>query len=155
MLFSPGVQCGLGDQSKSEHVFGHGLDSTSLKSFMQASTTVEDQELRLSGLAVFSKLANACQPIVDVSKSKIQVNKIALISLASKTACSLQELAVNTQNAGYSMLMCFHCDLPTGAGDTEDKLLIPVAYIGQRYFGCQWITVTSDERWVSTREYEG
>ena len=65
MLFSPGVQYDIIDQSeKSEHSSeqaGKGLlKSTSLKSFMQVSTTVEDHELHLSGLAVFSKLANAC-----------------------------------------------------------------------------------------------
>ncbi|KAJ7386997.1 hypothetical protein OS493_003960 [Desmophyllum pertusum] len=144
MLFSPGVQCDLFDQSKSEQSDFYGLKSPSLKSFVQASTTVQDQELHLSGLAVFSKLANACQPIVDVSKSKIQVDKIALVRLANETVCSLHDLAVNAQNAGYSMLMCFYChDLPTGAGDTGDKLLIPVAYIGS--WDCQSTNTSHEE----------
>ncbi|KAJ7386975.1 hypothetical protein OS493_003937 [Desmophyllum pertusum] len=40
-------------------------------------------------------------------------------------------------------------DLPTGGNgtQTEDKLLIPVAYIS---YSCQWIT--SDERWVSIND---
>ncbi|KAJ7386976.1 hypothetical protein OS493_003938 [Desmophyllum pertusum] len=100
------------------------------KKCIQASTTVQDQELRLSGLAVFSKLANACQPLVDVSKSNVQVNKIALISLAKETACSLQELALNAQNAGYSVVIYCGNDYRGTHAQTEDKLLIPVAYMG-------------------------
>jgi len=35
------------------------MKTPSLESFIRASTAMEDQELRLSGPAVFSKLANA------------------------------------------------------------------------------------------------
>lgn len=71
----------------------------SLESFIRASQAVEGNELRLNGLAVFSKLANACQPLADVSKAKIQVNKIALISLAnSEAVCSSQDLLHRTQD---------------------------------------------------------
>jgi len=68
------------------------LESPSLESFIRASTAVKGQELRLSGLAVPSKLvSNASQPLADVSKAKIQVNKIALISLANETVLTCTE----------------------------------------------------------------
>ena len=79
---------------------------------------------------IFSKLANARQPPADVSKAKIQVNKIALISLANETVCPLQDLVVHAQNAGYSVVViffdglypdCFHHETKL-----QDKLLIPV-----------------------------
>ena len=71
---------------------------------------MKDQELRLSGLVVVSKLTNACQPLADVSKAKIQVNKIALIRLANWTeaVCSLEELVEHAQNAGYSLMIFLH-----------------------------------------------
>ena len=98
---------------------------------------MEDQELRLSGLAIFSKLANVRQPPADVSKAKIQVNKIALISLANETVCPLQDLVVHAQNAGYSVVViffdggyqdCFHHETKL-----QDKLLIPVLYVDNRF----------------------
>jgi len=90
---------------------------------------MEDQELRLSGLAVFSKLANACQPLADVSKAKIQVNKMALIRLANETVCPLQGLVEHAQNAGYSVLIYFNRDfiaLDLSETQLQDKLLIPI-----------------------------
>jgi len=101
----------------------------SLESFIRASTAMEDQELRLSGLAVFSKLANACQPLADVSKAKIQVNKMALIRLANETVCPLQGLVEHAQNAGYSVLIYFNRDfiaLDLSEMQLQDKLLIPI-----------------------------
>ena len=67
--------------------FANGDDyRPSLESFLQASKTDADQDLRLSGLAVVSRLANARQPLVDVSKSRIHVDKIALVTLKDDTA---------------------------------------------------------------------
>ena len=80
----------------------------SLESFLQASKTDADQDPRLSGLAVVSKLANARQPLVGVSKSRIHVDKIALVTLKDDTATfSCGDLALNAQNAGYSVVTYF------------------------------------------------
>jgi len=92
---------------------------------------MKDQELRLSGLAVFSKLANACQPLADVSKAKIQVHKIALISLANETACPLQGLVGHAQNRGYSVVIFFGVisifrDIFHIEAQPQEKLLIPI-----------------------------
>jgi len=112
------------------------LNTPSLEAYIRASPGVEGQELRLSGLAVYSKLANACQPLVDISKSKFQGNKIAVISLDEflSPVCTLQDLAINAQNAGYSVLIFYghsanwsSYDRGTQT-DTKDKLLIPVLY---------------------------
>ena len=80
-----------------------------LKSFMKASVTDEGSELRFSGLAVTSTLKNACQPLTDVSKAKIPANKIALVilQLEDETACPMQDLALEAQRAGYSVLIYF------------------------------------------------
>ena len=82
----PGVVCDLytpwfANGSRYDH-------RPSLESFLQASKTDADQDSRLSGLAVVSRLANACQPLVDVSKSRIHVDKIALVTLKDVTAFS-------------------------------------------------------------------
>ena len=117
------VQCNLSDA---------GVKSPLLESFIQASATDEVQELHLRGLAVTSNLKDACQPLNDVSKAKIQVNKIALVTLESETvSCPLQDLAVHAQNAGYSGLIYFKkANQRITVGSTqvtsEDKLLIPV-----------------------------
>ena len=42
----------------------------SLESFVRASTTEENRDLTFSGLAIVSKLANACQSLVDVGKAR-------------------------------------------------------------------------------------
>ena len=78
-----------------------------LKSFMKASVTDEGSELRFSGLAVTSTLKNACQPLTDVSKAKIPANKIALVILLleDETACPMQDLALEAQRAGYSVVI--------------------------------------------------
>ena len=57
---NPGCQCLFSDISG----YPLKMKTPSLESFIQASTAMEDQELCLSGLAVF---ANACQPLADVS----------------------------------------------------------------------------------------
>ena len=114
------VQCNLSDA-------GLLVKSPSLESFILASVTDEDH--KLNGLAVFSNLTNACQPLDDVSNAKIQVHKIALVTLANEAACPLQDLAVNTQNAGYSVLIYF-TDLifPATYMPTKEKILIPVIH---------------------------
>ena len=112
---------------------GGKLNTPSLEAYIRASPGVEGQELRLSGLAVYSKLANACQPLVDISKSKFQGIKIAVISLDefASPICTLQDLAINSQNAGYSVLIFYcrpvHCfSEDTGTQTDTNKLLIPV-----------------------------
>ena len=109
------------------------MKTPSLESFIRASTAMEDQELRLSGLAEFSNLANACQPLTDVNKAIIQVNKIALIRLANETACPLQGLVEHAQNAGYSVVIFFDLIFPNlseNGTQLQDKLMIPVLIIG-------------------------
>ena len=111
------VQCHLSDAVSS-------VKSPSLESFILASVTDEDH--KLNGLAVYSHLTNACQPLDDVSMAKIQVHKIALVTLANDAACPLQDLAVNAQNAGYSVLIYFADDIHPSYAPTEKKILIPV-----------------------------
>ena len=92
----------------------------------------------MSGLAVLSRLANASQPLVDVSKSRIHVDKIALVTLKDDTAFSCGDLALNAQNAGYSVVTYFgggHCE---SDGDvtkphTQEEILIPIVFL----VGCQ------------------
>ena len=104
----------------------------SLESFVKASTTEGNRDLTFSGLAVVSKLANTCQPLVDVGRARVQVNKIALIAIKKDfaTTCSLCELAVKAQHAGYSMVI--FSSSPPSKGNcsvkTADKLLIPVVH---------------------------
>ena len=108
-----------------------------LEHFMKASITDEDSELRFSGLAVTSTLKNACQPLTDVSKAKIPANKIALVilQLEDETVCPMQDLALEAQRAGYSVLIYFTdfanmtpTDVPTRSLVVPSKeiLLIPV-----------------------------
>ena len=121
------------------------LKAPSLESFIRAS--MKDQELRLSGLVVFSNLTSACQPLADVSKAKLQVNKIALIRLAnwSEAVCPLQGLVEHAQNAGYSLVI-FLGDLYSYRFHKEtqlqDKLLIPVLAIDPSY-DCHFTTNNS------------
>ena len=128
--------CPLNDPQSNDSDVSVDFKSPSLKSFVQATTAVADGELSLNGLAVFSKLTNACQPLVDVSKPKIQGNKIALIKIMDDSAtCSLCDLAVNAQNAGYSVVIYFP-DLdwliPTSYNLTmPEELLIPLVYVSE------------------------
>ena len=113
------------------------LNTPSLEAYLRALPGEEGQELRLSGLALYSKLTNACQPLVDISKSKFQGNKIALVALdelSLSPVCTLLGLVINAQNAGYSVLI-FYVDSASFFTDdngmqtnTKDKLLIPVLY---------------------------
>ena len=105
----------------------------SLESFLKALTTEGNQDLTFSGLAVVSKMANSCQPLVDVGRARVQLNKIALIAIKKDfaTTCSLCDVAERAQHAGYSMvifssnpwLLERNCSVKTA-----DKLLIPVVY---------------------------
>ena len=101
-----------------------------LESVIQASTTDEGRELRFPGLAVTSTLKNACQPLTDVSKAKIPANKIALVilQLEDETACPMQDLALEAQRAGYSVLIYFTYFANTIPIYVQSKeiLLIPV-----------------------------
>ena len=107
----------------------------SLESFLQASKTDADQDPRLSGLAVVSKLANARQPLVGVSKSRIHVDKIALVTLKDDTATfSCGDLALNAQNAGYSVVTYFgdgYCgsDKNVTKPHTQEEVLIPIVFV--------------------------
>ena len=89
------------------NITGFGIPS--LQSFIRATTTREDQDFILNGLAVYSKLSNACQPLEDVRNAQIQVLKVALVSLTNNNygLCPLEKLTVNAQNAGYSVLIIF------------------------------------------------
>ena len=109
----------------------------SLESFLQASKTDADQDLRLSGLVVVSRLANARQPLVDVSKSRIHVDKIALVTLKDDTAFSCGDLALNAQNAGYSVVLFWpyfgggYCesDEDVTKPHTQEEILIPFEFV--------------------------
>ena len=107
----------------------------SLESFLQASKTDADQDLRLSGLVVVSRLANARQPLVDVSKSRIHVDKIALVTLKDDTATfSYGDLALDAQNAGYSVVTYFgdgYCgpDRNVTKLHTQEEVLIPIVFV--------------------------
>ena len=114
--------------------FSDSLKSPSLSSFIQA-TAAGDQDSRLNGLAVYLQLTDACQGLEDVSKAKFQLHKIALVTLTNnnQTRCPFQKLAVNAQNAGYSVLI-IHITSPDSQIDfpssmQKDKLLIPVLQV--------------------------
>ena len=113
----------------------------SLEQFLQASKADADQDLRLSGLAVVSKLTNVRQPLVDVSKSRIHVDKIALVTRKDDTATfSCGDLALNAQNAGYSVVTYFgygNCgpDGNVSKPHTQEEILIPIVFVRQ-WFNC-------------------
>ena len=102
----------------------------SLESFIQASITDEGRELHFPGLVVTSRLRNACEPLTDVSKAKLPANKIALVilRLEDETACPMQDLALEAQRAGYSVLIYFGYSSNTTPIYVPRKeiLLIPV-----------------------------
>ena len=104
----------------------------SLESFIQASITNEGRELHFPGLVVTSRLKDACQPLTDVSKAKIPANKIALVilGLEDETACPMQDLALEAQRAGYSVLIYFANSVKISTTPIEvpskEILLIPV-----------------------------
>ena len=100
------------------------LKSPSVESFIRASTTGNSVKC----LAMYLKLTNACQTLDDVSKVKAQVPKIALVTLVNESTCTLQELAENVQNAGYSVLIYFAASYAIATvKNSKNKVLIPVA----------------------------
>ena len=100
------------------------LKSPSVESFIRASTTGNSVKC----LAVYLNLTNACQTLDDVSKVKAQVPKIALVTLVNESTCTLQELAENVQNAGYSVLIYFAASYAIATvKNSKNKVLIPVA----------------------------
>ena len=103
----------------------------SLVSLIQA--TSKDKGLELHGLPVYLNLKNACQPLDDVSKAKIQVHKVALATLVNETACPFQDLAVNAQNAGYSVLIYFSNDSVPPFPPIKKKLLVSVLYVDRTH----------------------
>ena len=109
-----------------------------LDSFMKTSITDEDSELRFSGLAVTSTLKNACQPLTDVSKVKIPANKIAfvILQLEDETACPMQDLALEAQRVGYSVLIYFGYSANTTPIYVPSKeiLLIPVLEVDAKIY---------------------
>ena len=109
------------------HTGANEFISPSVKSFIRASTT----DNSLKGLAVYLSLTNACQTLDDVSKAKNQVHKIALVTLMQndQSTCTLQDLAKNVQNAGYSLLIYFCATLPCRVKNSKNKvmIMIPVA----------------------------
>ena len=140
------VVCNLYSANEDEYV--------SLESFLQASTTNKDQDLRLSGLAVLSRLANASQPLVDVSKSRIHVDKIALVTLKDDTAFSCGDLALNAQNAGYSVVTYFgygNCgpDGNVSKPHTQEEILIPIVFVGN----CINCTSSHNSSWFNQYEF--
>ena len=113
----------------------------SLESFIQGSITEEGRELHFPGLVVTSRLKDACQPLTDVSKAKIPANKIALVilQLEDETTCPLQDLALEAQRAGYSVLIYFGYSAKTTAIHVRSKeiLLIPVLKAHDKNYGTQ------------------
>lgn len=82
--------------------------------------------VRLRGLAVYSNLTNGCEPIHDV-RSKIQVHKIALVTVVNfEPPCTLQDIAVNSQNAGYFALILFGDNVQVFGIQFTQKVMIPV-----------------------------
>ena len=113
----------------------------SLESFIQASITDEGRELHFPGLVVTSRLRNACEPLTDVSKAKLPANKIALVilRLEDETACPMQDLALEAQRAGYSVLIYFGYSANTTPIYVPRKeiLLIPVVEAQDKNYGVQ------------------
>ena len=121
-----------------------------LESVIQASTTDEGRELRFPGLAVTSTLKNKCQPLTDVSKAKIPANKIALVilQLEDETACPMQDLALEAQRAGYSVLIYFASSTNTTPIYVSSKeiLLIPVLEVQAKIYDarCAFLLANAD-----------
>ena len=116
------------------------LKSPSVESFIRASTTGNSVKC----FAVYLNLKNACQTLDDVSKVKAQVPKIALVTLVNESTCTLQELAGNVQNAGYSVLIYFAASHAMATvKNSKNKVFIPVAI---EDMADQW----TDDSWYST-----
>ena len=122
------VQGETGFPYYSKNSYSNGLTAElkfpSVESFIRASTTGNSVKC----LAVYLNLTNACQTLDEVSKVKAQVPKIALVTFVNESTCTLQELAGNVQNAGYSVLIYFAASYAIATvKNSENKVLIPVA----------------------------
>ena len=116
------------------------LKSPSVESFIRASTTGNSVKC----LAVYLNLTNACQTLNDVSKVNAQVPKIALVTLVNESTCTLQELAENVQNAGYSVLIYFAASYAIKTvKNSKNKVLIPVAIEDMTDFADSWYSALS------------
>ena len=103
--------------------FSNELKSPTVESFIRETTKGNS----LKGLAVYLSLTDACQALDEVSKIRTQVLKIALVTLVDESTCTLQELAGNVQNAGYSVLIYLGSDAIATVKNSKNKVLIPVA----------------------------
>ena len=103
--------------------FSNELKSPTVESFIRETTKGNS----LKGLAVYLNLTDACQALDEVNKIRTQVPKIALINLVDESTCTLQELAGNVQNAGYSVLIYLGSDAIATVKNSKNKVLIPVA----------------------------
>ena len=111
-----------GSSSYSEELRAE-LKPPSVVSFIRESTTGNSVRC----LAVYLSLTNACQALDDVSKVKTPVPKIAYATLVDESTCTLQELAGNVQNAGYSVLIYGGSETLAIMKNSKNKVLIPVA----------------------------
>ena len=104
-----------------------GSDSRSAPSLETVIQVCQGSDgVRLRGLAVYSNLKNGCEPIHDV-RSKIQVHKVALVTVVNiAPPCTLQEIAVNAQNAGYFALVLFGDNVQVFGIQFTQKVMIPV-----------------------------
>ena len=119
-LFTESEQVGMSLSS----TFSNELKSPTLESFIRETTKGNS----LKGLAVYLNLTDACQALDEVSKIRTQVPKIALVTLVDESTCTLQELAGNVQNAGYSVLIYFAASYAIATvKNSKNKVLIPVA----------------------------
>ena len=104
--------------------FANKLKSPTVESFIRETTKGNS----LKGLAVYLNLTDACQALDEVSKIRApKVTKLALVTLVNESTCTLQELAGNVQNAGYSVLIYFGSDAIATVKNSKNKVLIPVA----------------------------
>ena len=103
--------------------FSNELKSPTVESFIRETTKGNS----LRGLAVYLNLTDACQALDEVSKIRTHVPKIALVNLVNESTCTLQNLAANVQNAGYSVLIYLGSDAIATVKNSKNKVLIPVA----------------------------
>ena len=126
------------------------FNSPSVESFIRASTT----DNSLKGLAVYLNLTNACQTLDDVSKAKNQVHKIALVTLMhnDQTKCTLQDLAKNVQNAGYSLLIYFCATPPCRVKNSTNKVMIMIPVATPAVYDTTELNVSKVKRIFSTAD---
>ena len=109
--------------------FSNELKSPTVESFIRETTKGNS----LRGLPEYLNLTDACQALDEVSKIRTRVPKIALATLVNESTCTLQELAANVQNAGYSVLIYLGSDAIATVKNSKNKVLIPVASACKEY----------------------